>query len=87
MRKELGRPWDTSLVSDVSRLFLIPLEGARPHLSIKGTTNESLKVGTGLSSERTASMSGRYCADERQELMNIAPITNGPWVTLTGSQG
>lgn len=77
MRKELGRPWDNSLISIISRLFLIPLEGARPHLSIKGMTNESLKVGTGMSSERIASTSGRYFADVRQEQMNIALITNG----------
>ncbi|TWW81948.1 Testican-2 SPARC/osteonectin, CWCV, and [Takifugu flavidus] len=31
-----------------------------------------------MSSERIASTSGRYCADERQEQMNIALITNGP---------
>lgn len=78
MRKESGRPWDTSPVSFISRLFPIPLEGARPHLCIKGVTNESLKVGPGMSSERIASTSGRYCADERQEQMNIALITNGP---------
>lgn len=31
-----------------------------------------------MSSERIASTPGRYFADERQEQMNIALITNGP---------
>lgn len=58
--------------------FWSPLKELGPHLSIKGMTNESPKVCTGMSGERIASPSGRCCADERPEQMNMALITNGP---------